>query len=91
MCLAALTLEGSKITGDVVAHGKSYSIDEGRFADGEVSFTVRVGATGLVWKYRGKLHDGVIEGTQTGERVDGRRDEAPWKARRLVDDGAAPE
>ena len=84
-----LKLEGDKLTGTMPGRkdGQETKIEDGKFKDGEVSFTVtrERGDQKFVTKYKGKLTGDTIKGTiesSFGDK-DQKRD---WEAKRVKDD-----
>ena len=76
-----LKQEGDKLTGVFNRDGRETKIEDGKIANGEVSFTVtpeRKGAKFPV-KYAGKVSGDTITGTMEFT-IDGQPRTAPWKA-----------
>ena len=84
-----LKLEGAKLTGTMPGRkdGQETKIEDGKFKDGEVSFTVtrEFGGMKVVSKYKGKLEGDAIKGTIETER-DGQTQKRDWEAKRAKDD-----
>ena len=84
-----LKLEGDKLTGTMPGRkeGQETKIEDGKFKDGELSFTVtrERGDQKFVTKYKGKLTGDTIKGTieSSFEGKDQKRD---WEAKRVKDD-----
>ena len=79
-----LKLEDDKLTGVMVRRdGTETKIDDGKFKDGEVSFTVTRERDGqkFVMKYSGKVSGDTITGKTEFER-DGEAQSRDWKAKR---------
>jgi hypothetical protein len=80
--------QGEKLTGKVGAEGRRESdIKDGRVRKGEVSFSLERDRGGVksVTKFRGKLVDDTIEGTQETGGTNTMRT-LPWKANRISDE-----
>jgi hypothetical protein len=84
-----LKLEGDKLTGTMPGRkdGQETKIEDGKFKDGEVSFTVtrERGDTKIVTKYKGKLSGDTIKGTIESDRG-GETQKRDWEAKRVKDD-----
>ncbi len=81
-----LKLEGDKLTGAMVRGNNETAIQDGKFKDGEVSFTVVRERDGrkMTSKYAGKLSGDTIKGKTTFER-DGQPQSRDWDAKRAKD------
>ena len=80
-----LKLEGDKLTGSMPGRkDMETKIEDGKFKDGEVSFTVtrEFGGMKFVTKYKGKLEGDAIKGTIETER-DGKSQKRDWEAKRV--------
>jgi hypothetical protein len=81
--------ENGKVTGTITGGGgkggggKGVDIDEGKFKDGEVSFSVTRDRKGTktTTKYTGKLSGDTIKGSYVRE-VDGKEEKTDWEAKR---------
>ena len=84
-----LKLEGTKLTGTMPGRkdGQETKIEDGKFENGEVSFTVtrERGDQKFVSKYKGKLTGDTIKGTIESERG-GESQKRDWEAKRVKDD-----
>ena len=84
-----LKLEGTKLTGTMPGRkeGEETKIEDGKFENGEVSFTVtrERGDMKFVTKYKGKLTGDTIKGTIESERG-GESQKRDWEAKRVKDD-----
>ena len=84
-----LKLEGTKLTGTMPGRkdGQETKIEDGKFEDGVVSFTVtrERGDQKFVTKYKGKLTGDTIKGTTESERG-GETQKRDWEAKRVKDD-----
>ena len=83
-----LKLDGDKLTGTVTAGGGTgkamdVKIEDGKFKDGEVSFTVtrEFNEVKLVTKYAAKVDGDTMKGTATSER-DGKEQKREFEAKR---------
>jgi hypothetical protein len=80
-----LELKDGKLTGTVSGGGKGgdSKIEDGKFKDGELSFTVtrERGDMKFVSKYSGKLSDDTIKGTITTD-FNGKENKQDWEAKR---------
>ncbi len=65
-----LKLDGDKLTGTVSANNNETKIEEGKFKDGEVSFTVtrEVNGNKLTSKYKGTIKGDTFKGKRETER-----------------------
>jgi hypothetical protein len=83
-----LKLEGDKLTGVMPGRkeGTETKIEDGKFKDGEVTFTVtrERGGMKIVSKYKGKVDGDKIKGTIETDR-DGQTQKADWEAKRVKD------
>jgi hypothetical protein len=82
-----LKLDGDKLTGAVVGrNGKDHAIEDAKFKDGEVSFTVTRERDGKKFtsKYMGKVSGDTIKGKIEFER-DGQVQSRDWEAKRSKD------
>jgi hypothetical protein len=84
-----LKLEGTKLTGTMPGRkdGQETKIEDGKFKDGEVSFTVtrERGGEKFVTKYKGKLEGDTIKGTIESS-FGGKDQKRDWEAKRVKDD-----
>ena len=84
-----LKLEGDKLTGTMPGRkeGTDTKIEDGKFKDGEVSFSVtrERGDQKFVTKYKGKLEGDTIKGTIESS-VGGKDQKRDWEAKRVKDD-----
>jgi hypothetical protein len=88
-----LKLAGDKLTGDVTMPGRQggdpvkTEIGDGKFKDGEVSFTVtrEFNNNKMVTKYTGKLDGDTIKGKTETER-NGQAQSRDWEAKREKSD-----
>jgi hypothetical protein len=78
-----LKLEGDKLTGTVTARNMDTEIQDGKFKDGDISFTVTRERNGQKFsqKYAGKLSGDSIKGTVEIER-NGETMKVDWDAKR---------
>jgi len=78
-----LTQDGEKLTGTYVGRNSETPIENGKVADGEVSFTVTREFNGQKFtsKYKGKLDVDIIKGNIESER-DGETRTREWEAKR---------
>jgi hypothetical protein len=79
-----LKLEGDKLTGTMPGRDNSETqIENGKFKDGELSFSVTRERNGqkFTTKYKGKVDGDTIKGTQERER-DGKSQSSDWEAKR---------
>lgn len=78
-----LKLDGDKLTGAMVRDSKETAIDDGKFKDGEVSFSYTTERNGQkrTSKYKGKLDGDSIKGKIEFER-DGKTESRDWEAKR---------
>jgi hypothetical protein len=79
-----LKLDGDKLTGGMVGrNGQETAIEDGKFADGEVSFTVTRMRNDqkFVTKYNGKVSGDTIKGKSESER-NGEKVSRDWEAKR---------
>lgn len=79
-----LKLEGDKLTGAMVGrNGQEIAIEDGKFADGEVGFTVTRMRNDqkFVTKYSGKVSGDTIKGKAEFER-NGEKTSRDWEAKR---------
>lgn len=84
-----LKLDGEKLTGEIVMPGRQggeptkTAIGDGKFKDGEVSFTVtrEFNNNKFVTKYSGKLEGDTIKGKTEMER-NGQTQSRDWEAKR---------
>lgn len=77
-------VDGEKLTGTVLGRNNTeMKIDDGKFKDGEVSFSVTRERDGQksVSKYKGKVDGDKIKGTLERER-DGKKTSDDWEAKR---------
>jgi hypothetical protein len=83
-----LKLEGDKLTGVMPGRkeGTETKIEDGKFKDGEVTFTVtrERGGMKIVSKYKGKVDGDKLKGTIETDR-DGQTQKADWEAKRVKD------
>ncbi len=81
-----LKLEGDKLTGAMVgANSKETAIEDPKFADDEVSFTVTRERNGMktISKYSGKVSGDSIKGKVDTDR-DGKSGSRDWEAKRAA-------
>ena len=78
-----LKLEGDKLTGTLTARNMDTEIQDGKFKDGDISFTVTRERNGQKFsqKYAGKLSGDTIKGTVEIER-NGETMKVDWEAKR---------
>jgi hypothetical protein len=80
-----LELKDGKLTGTISGFGgkaKDNPIEDGKFKDGEVSFSTKGGKGGTtVTKYSGKVSGDTIKGTITRD-VDGKETKTDWEAKK---------
>ncbi len=81
-----LKLEGDKLTGAIVRGDQETKIEDGKFKDGEISFTVTRERNGqkFVMKYTGMITEDTIKGKTEFER-DGQQQSRDWEAKRAKD------
>ncbi len=80
-----LQRDGEKLTGTITGRGgRAIEIGDGKFADGNVSFTVTMEREGrkFVRSYCGKLEGDTIKGTMSFER-EGQKQSREWVAKRV--------
>ena len=89
-----LELKDGKLTGTVAGgggkgggKGTDSKIEDGKFKDGELSFSVtrERGGNKIVSKYSGKVSDDTIKGSITTD-VDGKENKMEWEAKRAKDE-----
>ena len=84
-----LKLEGTKLTGTMPGRkdGQETKIEDGKFENGEVSFTVtrERGDQKFVTKYKGKLEGDTIKGTIESS-FGGKDQKRDWEAKRVKED-----
>ena len=78
--------EDGKVTGTISGFGKNAKdnpIEDAKFKDGELSFTVTTERKGVktTTKYNGKVSDDTIKGSTVRE-TDGKEDKQDWEAKR---------
>ena len=80
-----LKLDGSKLTGTICGGGKDkdVKIEDGKFEDGEVTFTVtrEFKDQKFTTKYKAKVEGDTLKGTATSER-DGKEQKREFEAKR---------
>lgn len=78
-----LKLEGDKLTGTLTARNMDTEIQDGKFKDGDISFSVTRERNGQKFsqKYAGKLSGDTIKGTVEIER-NGETMKVDWEAKR---------
>lgn len=79
-----LKVDGEKLSGTISGRDNTETaIDDGKFKDGEVSFSVTRERNGQkrITKYKGKLDGDTIKGKSESER-DGQKTERDWEAKR---------
>jgi hypothetical protein len=78
-----LKLEGDKLTGTLTARNMDTDIQDGKYKDGDISFTVTRERNGQKFnqKYNGKLSGDAIKGTVEIER-NGETMKVDWEAKR---------
>jgi hypothetical protein len=82
-----LKLEGDKLTGALIGRNNMETkIEDGKFKDGEVSFTVTRERNNvkITTKYKGKLSGDEIKGKADTDR-DGQTTSRDWEAKRAKD------
>jgi hypothetical protein len=80
-----LKLEGGKLTGAIVRRdNQETQIEDAKYKDGEISFTVTFERQGQKFtsKYKGKLSGDTITGKRESER-DGQTQSRDWEAKRV--------
>lgn len=79
-----LKADGGKLTGHFVSpDGKETAIEDGKYKDGEVSFTVTRERNGnkIIIKFKGKVSGDTLKGKSEFER-DGESQSRDWEAKR---------
>lgn len=78
-----LEVKEGKVTGTIAGGKNDTKIEDGKFKDGELTFTVtrERGGMKFVSKYSGKVTDDGIKGTITTDR-DGKETKQDWEAKR---------
>jgi hypothetical protein len=81
-----LKLDGDKLTGSVSALDAETKIEDGKYKDGDVSFTVNreVGGNKFTIKYKGKISGDTFKGKREIER-DGQTNSRDFEAKRAKD------
>ncbi|HZZ71839.1 MAG TPA: hypothetical protein VFE24_06270 [Pirellulales bacterium] len=82
-----LKLDGDKLTGAMVGRdNKETAIEDGKFADGEISFSISRERNGnkIVQKFSGKLSGDTIKGKIESER-DGKTNSRDWEAKKSAE------
>lgn len=82
-----LKLDGDKLTGSMPGRDNTETkIDDGKFKDGEVSFSVtrERGGQKFTQKFKGKISGDTIKGKIEFER-DGKAQSRDWEAKRAAD------
>ena len=81
-----LKLDDGKLTGTLSRGDQETKIEDGKFKDGEVSFTVTNERNGQKFtrKYSGKVSDDTIKGKAESE-CDGQTQSRDWEAKRAKD------
>jgi len=81
-----LKQDGDKLTGTLTGPAGDTDIQDGKYKDGEVSFTVVRERNGqkMTFKYNGKLSGDSIKGKTSIER-DGQTNDRDWEAQRAKD------
>jgi hypothetical protein len=81
-----LKLDGDKLTGAMVREGRETPVQDAKFKDGDVSFTVVRERNGqkMTFKYTGKVSGDAIKGKTEFER-DGQAQSREWEAKRAAD------
>jgi hypothetical protein len=81
-----LKQEGEKLTGTLTGPAGDTDIQDGRYKDGELSFTVVRERNGqkMTFKYSGKVSGDSIKGKTTIDR-DGQTNDRDWEAQRAKD------
>jgi hypothetical protein len=79
-------LEGDKLTGAVIRNDQETKIEDGKFKDGEVTFTVvrEINGNEVTFKYKGKVDGDTIKGKTEIDR-DGETTTRDWEAKRSKD------
>jgi hypothetical protein len=79
-----LKLEGGKLTGAMVRQGQETAIQDAKYKDGDVSFTVVRERNGqkMTSKFSGKVSDDTIKGKIEFERQ-GQAQSRDWEAKRV--------
>ncbi len=82
-----LKLEGHKLTGTVSASDMEAKIEDGKYRDGDVSFTVNFQRNDnkLTIKYKGKIKGDIFKGKRELERGDGQTVTREFEAKRSAD------
>jgi hypothetical protein len=82
-----LKLDGRKVSGKVKSRDREYDIKEGRWKDGELTFTVERERDGvdIVSKYRGKIDGDTIKGAVETAFGSAEPRSADWLATRVDD------
>jgi hypothetical protein len=80
-----LKLESDKLTGAMVREGQETPIQDAKYKDGDLSFTVVRERNGqkMTFKYTGKVSGDTIKGKTAFER-DGQSQSRDWEAKRAV-------
>jgi hypothetical protein len=80
-----LKLDGDKLTGAIVGRNNETKIDDAKYKDGEVSFSVTRERNGqkFTTKYKGKVSKDTIKGKIDTER-NGQTQSRDWEAKRAV-------
>ena len=78
-----LKVDGDKLTGAVVRNDQETKIEDGKFKDGEVNFTVvrEINGNKVTFKYKGKVDGDTIKGKTEIDR-DGQTTTRDWEAKR---------
>src|SRR5262249_53056532 len=86
-----LKLDGDKLTGSVSVLDTETKIEDAKYKDGEVSFTVNREANGnkFTIKYKGKIMGDTFKGKRELER-DGQTNTREFEAKRSKDRGGLP-
>jgi len=85
-----LELKDGKLTGTLTGGGKTATetkIEDGKFKDGELSFTVTRERKGekIMSKYTGKVSDDTIKGSITTD-FGGKENKADWEAKKVKEE-----
>jgi len=79
-----LSVQGEKLTGDLLRGKKSVEISNGAIKGDEISFEVKVDRNGQesIQKFEGKVEGDTITGTVSGGRPGGGGKSRDWEAKR---------
>jgi hypothetical protein len=81
-----LKLDGDKLTGALSRNDQETKIEDGKFKDGEVSFTLvrEINGNKITFKYKGKVEGDTIKGKTEIDRG-GQITKRDWEAKRSKD------